>query len=149
MFAIPTREITMPGPPPKRSTQRRRRNKAPAANKVAVEDTVRGPKLTGRHSAAARRFWEALRRSGQAEFYQASDWAAAELVVAAIDTFVRKPSAMMLASINSAMSNLLVTEGDRRRVRLELEQPAAAREPDVEQAKIKQLADYRKRVRSS
>jgi hypothetical protein len=115
------------GPPPKRDSQRRRRN-APTkgfAEKVTAPDAVRGPDLVGRHSAVGRRFYEALRRSGQAQFFEPSDWSAAELVVLAIDTFVAKPSATMLDAIRHGMSALLVTEGDRRRVRLELERPAA------------------------
>jgi len=137
----------MPGPPPKRSSQRRRRNKTAPTTKAIAAREVLGPKLTGRHSAAARRFWEALRRSGQAQFFEPSDWAAAELVVAAIDTFIKKPSAMMLASINSAMSNLLVTEGDRRRVRLELERPDETQPDDA--SEIAKLDEYRRRIRSS
>jgi len=112
------------GPPPKRDAQRRRRNE-PAKGKaesVVVDPTkVRGPELTGRHSAAARRWYEALRRSGQSMFFEPSDWALADVVVIAIDAFVKAPSAAMLSAIDSASSKLLVAEGDRRRVRLELE----------------------------
>lgn len=113
----------MPGPPPKHSDQRRRRNKVDVEKAVA-DGVSRAPKLTGSHSAVAKRFWERLGESGQAQFFQPSDWSQAELVVLAIDAFVSKPSAMMLQSINSAMSSLLVTEGDRRRLRLELQAPS-------------------------
>ncbi len=114
----------MPGPVPKRSDQRRRRNKT-ATTKATADGEARGPRLIGRHSAVATRFYEALRRSGQARFYEPSDWAAAELAVLAIDQFVKKPSAMMLQTVQSLMTNLLATEGDRRRVHLELERAAA------------------------
>jgi hypothetical protein len=131
------------GPVPKRSTQRRRRNKEGRPDVVTVPADLQAPKLTGTHSAVAKRFWEALGQSGQAQFFEPSDWAAAELVVIAIDSFVKRPSAMLLASINSAMTNLLVTEGDRRRVRLELERPTE--EPDGD-AEIAELDDFRRRI---
>lgn len=132
------------GPVPKRSGQRRRRNKTAPVTKAKASSGQSGRKLTGRHSAIARRFWDALGRSGQAEFYEESDWAAAELTVLAIDIFVKKPSAVMLASINSMMASLLVTEGDRRRMRLELE-----REPEPEEdqgSEVARLDAYRKRA---
>lgn len=136
------------GPPPKRESQRRRANK-PAVPVTSASSTgeVRGPELGGgEHSDLGRRWWEALRRSGQAQFYESSDWAHAELVVNAIDTFVERPSAMMLASINSMSATLLVTEGDRRRLHMELEKaPAAESEQD---AAIAHLAEYRKRSKA-
>jgi len=105
-----------------------------------------GRELDGEHSAMAKRFWEALRRSGQAQFYEESDWAAAELLVVAIDSFVRKPSAMLLASINSGMSSLLVTEGDRRRARLELEREGGGGEGDDDAGDVTKLDEYRRRL---
>lgn len=119
----------MSGPPPKRSDQRRRRNQVDVES-ATTDDEVRGPALTGTHSAVGKRFYEALRRSGQAQFFQPSDWAAAELTVLAIDNFVKKPAAMMLASIQHSMSSLLVTEADRRRLHLELERPKPAEDGD-------------------
>lgn len=133
------------GPIPKRSDQRRRRNKPDVpVDQVAADGVVRGPDLKGAHTAVAKRWWEALRRSGQAQFFEPSDWAAAELVVLAIDEFAKKPSAMMLQSINSMMSSLLVTEGDRRRMRLELQRPDEG--DDVEEAVVAELEEYRLRL---
>lgn len=131
------------GPPPKRSDQRRRRNKV-EIDRAPADGEWGEPLEPAEHSETALRFWEALRHSGQAQFYQASDWAAAELVVIAIDAFAKKPSAVMLASINSAMSSLLVTEGDRRRMRLELERQKA---PGDEIADVSELS-YRRRLKS-
>lgn len=132
------------GTPPKPSSQRRRRNK-PAIEETTVEaeETVRGPALKGRHSAMARRWWEALRRSGQAALFEPSDWSAAELVVVAIDAFAKEPRASMLAAINAAQSGLLVSVGDRRRLRVELEHPEV--DENAEDAKIARLADYARR----
>lgn len=112
------------GPAPKRDDQRRRRNATEPVDTAASDGQVRGPELKGKHSAVARRWYEALRRSGQVQFFEPSDWAQAELVVVAIDAFVRSPSASQLAAINQMSASLLVAEGDRRRQRLELERVA-------------------------
>lgn len=135
------------GPPPKRSSLRRRSNKVEGLTRAVADGQVRGPGLPGQHSPMARRFWKALRASGQAQFYEPSDWAYAELVVEAIDAFVKKPSAMMLASINSAMASLLVTEGDRRRARFELERPEP--EPESVDEQVPRLEEFRRRVRAT
>lgn len=133
------------GPAPKRSTQRRRTNDADKVETAVVDEAkVYGDALEGEHSDQASRFWEALRRSGQAQFYEASDWAAAELQVLAIDQFVNKPSAMLLSAIQSGNAALLVTEGDRRRMRLELER--APDEVADESSTVAQMDDYRVRV---
>ena len=131
------------GPAPKRSNQRRRQNKRDVEKASANEKTY-GPALTGRHTAIAKRFYAALRRSGQAQFFEPSDWAAAELVVAAIDEFARSPNAALLSSIRAAMAGLLVTEADRRRIGLELERtppPASG-----EKAEVTALDDFRRRL---
>lgn len=130
------------GPPPKRESQRRRRNKTEPVDTAVSDGQVRGPDLEGKHSAASGRFYEALRRSGQAQFFEPSDWAyAQDVVCTAIDAYVQKPSAMMLQAINQAMSMLLVTEGDRRRLRVELERPQVE-EPS---GGVSELDDYRRR----
>jgi len=136
----------MPGPVPKRSDQRRRRNKS-HVEKAVADGLNRAPELVGDHSEVAVRFWEALGRSGQAQFFQPSDWAQAELVVLAIDEFVRKPTALMFQAVTSAMSNLLVTEGDRRRLRLELEREPSGSEEDADG--VTWIDDARNRLRSS
>lgn len=93
------------------------------------------------------RFYEALRRSGQSQFFEPSDWSyAAEIVCTAIDTYASKPSAMMLASINSAMSSLLVTEADRRRVRMELDR---AQPDDEEAGSVSEIDEWRRRLGES
>lgn len=70
--------------------------------------------------------WSSLEDSGQADFYQQSDWAMAYSICDDISHYKKsgKRSGQMLATIYSAMSSLLITEGDRRRVRMELTEPA-------------------------
>lgn len=85
-----------------------------------------------------------LRESGQAAFYQPSDWAvaryAAELMSRVLDCSERGPNGQLVAALNSVMSSLLTTEGDRRRARMELER----RKPAGPQlASVSPLDSYR------
>ena len=92
----------------------------------------------------ARQLWDSLRTSGQTDFYQSSDWAIAFSLCDDISYYKRssKRSGQMLTAIYSAMSSLLVTEGDRRRVRVELRRP----EPSGESASVTAIADYKRRL---
>lgn len=98
------------------------------------------------HSIAAG-WYLSLRESGQAAFYQPSDWAvaryAAELMSRVLDCSERGPNGQLVAALNSVMSSLLTTEGDRRRARMELE-----RKPTVQQtpASVTAIADYRSSI---
>lgn len=69
------------------------------------------------------RLWDALRTSGQSDFYQDSDWAMAYSLCEDLSYYKKagKRSGQLLAVIYGTFERLLVTEGDRRRVRLELE----------------------------
>jgi hypothetical protein len=137
----------MPGPPPKRSAQRRRRNKGDDVDTAVSDGEVRGPELKGAHCVAAKEWYQALRASGQAQFFEPSDWAQAKIVVLAIDEFVKSRSASLLGQILSASSSLLVTEGDRRRLRVELERA----EPDdgSGDGNVSWLEDARRRAGSA
>jgi hypothetical protein len=89
-----------------------------------------------------------LRKSGQAAFYQPSDWAvaryAAELMSRVLDCSERGPNGQLVAALNSVMSSLLTTEGDRRRARMELER----QKPGTPQASasVTAIADYRSSI---
>jgi hypothetical protein len=63
------------------------------------------------------------RRSGQAQFFEPSDWAQAKVWahLLSVELFKDKPSAMMIAAWASGAAELLTTEGARRRMRIELE----------------------------
>lgn len=83
-----------------------------------------------------------LRESGQAAFYQPSDWAVARYVAELMSRGLssdRPPNGQYVAALNSAMSSLLTTEGDRRRARIELER----KEPGPKLAAVKPLDAYR------
>jgi hypothetical protein len=126
------------GPAPKRDAQRRRRNTVEPATTAVADGVNRAPKLTGAHSAVAKRFWQNLGVSAQAAYFQPSDWSYAELVVHAIDQAVKYPSANMVRAAMDGMSRLLVTEADRRRVRMELS-PAEAVDPEETAANARVL----------
>lgn len=71
----------------------------------------------------ARDWYESLSESGQASFYQASDWATARYIAEAMHRNLKNErfSAQLFAAVMSGMTELLTTEGARRRARLEIE----------------------------
>jgi hypothetical protein len=131
------------GPVPKRSDQRRRTNEDPAgpvtrapAGAAAREADDSKPAIPAAsrdwHPLAKRWYWS-LKHSGQSAFYEPSDWMQAAV---AADMLSRQlfrdegPSAMMMATWDSMTARLLVTEGDRRRMRLELDRRKPEADPD-------------------
>ncbi|RJQ79968.1 hypothetical protein D5S17_09355 [Pseudonocardiaceae bacterium YIM PH 21723] len=117
------------GPVPKRSHQRLRRNKDDVpAEKISAIGVVPVPELglPDPHPIIVD-FYESLKASAQSKYYEPSDWAYARFTLHFADRLVKsgKPSSQMLAAINSALTDLLVSEGARRRVRLEVEREQA------------------------
>lgn len=93
--------------------------------------------------------WDSLLTSGQSDFYQDSDWAFAYSLCEDLTRYKEplldrdgnpyfKRSGQMLQTIYSAMERLLVTEGDRRRVRVELVPPS----DEEDDAAVLAIADY-------
>jgi hypothetical protein len=89
----------------------------------------------------ARRWYESLGESGQSRFYEPSDWAAAQYAAEAMTRNLNNDrfSAQLFTGIWSALNDLLTTEGDRRRVRMELQRPKTGDDP----AGVTVLDDYR------
>jgi len=117
------------GPVAKRSEERRRRNKPDGPELVQApsgppSDLPDLPEPDHNWHEIAVDWYLSLRDSGQAAFYQASDWAtaryAAELMSRLLNSD-RAPNGQLVAALNSVMGSLLTTEGDRRRARIELE----------------------------
>lgn len=153
------------GPVPKRSDQRRRRNKpdveidkAPAAPEVEI------PKPSPIWHPIADRWYRSLADSGQAVFYQPSDWATAYLIAESMSRDLKpqfvgvdaegrpimKAIPLKGASLGSylkAMTVLLVTEGDRRRARLELQIGEKREDPD-ELASVTAISDWQSKLTS-
>ncbi|GAA1940357.1 hypothetical protein [Amycolatopsis minnesotensis] len=117
------------GPVPKRADQRVRRNKdEQPVETIAAAGAVEVPDLgfPDPHPMIVD-FYESLTNSAQAQFYEPSDWQFARFTLHFADRLVKsgKPSSQMLTAVNSALSDLLVSEGARRRVRLEVEREQA------------------------
>lgn len=130
------------GPVPKRSTERRRRNKESKVETVQpLPAAVSIPAADAKWHPIARDLYESLATSGQAQFFEPSDWAAARYAAHEMSRALRnKFSSMGFAAIWTAWSSLLVTEGDRRRVRLEIERQQG------EPAKVTSLAAFKARA---
>ena len=134
------------GPVPKRSTERRRRNKPEGAEVTTVpaaKQSVQCPPADESWHQIARDWYDSLAESGQAVFYEPSDWATARYVAEAMSRGLSSSrfSAQLFAAVSSAMTELLTTEGARRRARLEIERgrPGEKEKP----AGVTALDDYR------
>lgn len=118
------------GPVPKRSDQRIRRNKQDVAVETVVAlGVVPVPELgiENPHPIVVD-LYRSLRESAQAKYYEPSDWQFARLTMQMINNLCwsSRPSAQLLTAVNSMLTDLLVTEGARRRVRLEVEREQVA-----------------------
>lgn len=116
--------------------------------KRAPGSTKRGrPPCNPKWHTVARRFYMSLDESGQSRFYEPSDWALAYIVAESISRELkphplidgagrplldakgkpimveRPPKGAALAAWLKAMSELLVSEGSRRRLQIELQLP--------------------------
>lgn len=151
------------GPVPKRSDQRRRTN-APDGpiDHAAGAAVVESPDADPNWHPVALAWFESLKESGQSKFYEPSDWATAFLIAESMSRdlspqaigiaektgeVVRDVIPLKGASLSAylrAMSVLLVTEGDRRRLQIELERTPAA-DPDAERAAAT-VTDIRSRL---
>lgn len=171
----------MPGPVPKRSDERRRRN-APASGppvKVDLEQVaaaeeegslpwliaqpIEVPEPMEKWNPIAREIWDSFSRSGQALFWEPSDWAIAKLICESISRdlepqfvgvtqgsegmpgepiYERIPlKGASLAAYLKSFGQLMATEGERRRLSIELErtrlQATSGGDGDAKVIKIK------------
>ncbi len=135
------------GPVPKHSEDRKRRN-APASSSPVVESVVIPagevvvPEADANWHPIALRLWDSLALSGQSKFYEPSDWALAYSLMDDLTyyKFATKRSGQMLASIYAQMSSLLITEGDRRRIGIEL---ARKTSEELESAGVMEMNKWR------
>lgn len=139
------------GPIPKRTEERRRANKDDGPGLIqapsgAPSDLPDLPKPDPLWHPIAADWYLSLRESGQAAFYQPSDWAVARYaahVMSQVLLSERGPNGQLVAALNSVMSSLLTTEGDRRRARMELERKPAGKQTP---ASVTAIADYRSSI---
>lgn len=136
------------GPVPKRVEERLghlTKAQKSGTDRVTVEGAVRPPPTPRNLHPVAARWYKSLVNSGQSRFYEPSDWATAVYVAEVMSKNLKaeKFSAMLFASVMSAMDALLTTEGARRRVRIEI-----TREPDEQEGPsgVTAIDDYRNRL---
>lgn len=120
-----------PGPMPKDPEQRLRTNKTGedglALETFELEGEVLIPWAVFEHSFV-QGLWKSLEESANMKFYEPSDWQYARLTLSLWDRVLmdnKVPSAMMIASLDSMLSKMLVTEADRRRMKIK-----ASRQPE-------------------
>lgn len=117
------------GPVPKRSTERHpSANSGKVIDKVQAFGVVKKPDLglgDNVHPIVAD-FWNSVGESAQARYYEASDWQYFRVALHFLNQLLFKggPSAQMLTVVNQMLTDLLVSEGSRRRVRMEIEREA-------------------------
>lgn len=120
----------MPGPVPKRSEERTRRNKPENEGGVSLSKGERVPHRVppadSNWHPRAKQWYRSLARSGMRDYYELTDYEVARLLCDALTEYYKRPTAMMLATILQGMTSLGVTEGERRRMRIELEDPKEA-----------------------
>jgi hypothetical protein len=136
------------GPVPKRSSERRRRNKPEGAEVVQAPTVcvLEWPAVDEDWHPIAARWYRSLERSGQSQFYEDSDVAAAVYVAEAMSRSLKgKLSSVMFAAVMSAMTELLTTEAARRRARIELERQTDAAEPPA----VASMERYRQAAKSA
>ena len=135
----------MPGPLPKRSTERRRRNKVPGETTIVMDGKVSIPALPKDAHPIARRWYNALKQSGQTQLFEPSDWAAALYVAEAMTRSLRGPrfSAQLFGTVWTAMDGLLTTEQARRKARVEVQRGMVE---EAENPGVTAINDYRNRL---
>lgn len=155
------------GPVPKRSDQRRRANKPTDSEAVVQAEAaavVEVPEADPDWHPVAAKWFTSLASSGQSAFYEPSDWAVAYLLAesisrelgdqpitvgqgeaARVEMHRLPPKGASLAAWLKGMSSLMATEGDRRRMRVELVRP----QPDDggEAANVTHIDDAARRLR--
>lgn len=153
------------GPPPKRDAERRRRNKPTIPTEtVNIDELISAPVEVpvpdeGWHPIA-RQLFDSIKRSGTAIFMEPSDWAAAYLLCESISRdlepqvvgiteegeVVRAEIPLKGASMTAylrAFASLMLMEGDRRRLRIELERKKATDAAAAAQSNVVSLAKAR------
>ncbi len=138
------------GPIPKRDEARIRRNEPEVpTEKVTAIGLVPVPELDldGYMHPMVEEYYQAMIDSAQSRYFEPTDWQQArftllvmnEMLTATNENGDRKPiPAMKLQVLNQMLSSLLVTEGDRRRVRMEIERANG----QAGEGQVVQMSDY-------
>lgn len=136
----------MSGPIPNRSENLARPRERKGGNQQSVTKGVMRdvtiPQADPNWHPIATMLWNGCLDSGQADFYQSSDYALLYSLCEDLSNYksYTKRSGQMLQTIYSTMGSLLVTEGDRRRVRIELCEPQS----ETKLASVSAIEDARR-----
>lgn len=138
------------GPVPKRSSERRRRNSGSQVETVQIKGLgpVPVPEPDPKWHPIAVDWYRSLAESGQSKFYEPSDWQYARILAEMLTRLMKqgqKVSSMLLGAVQSGMADLLTTEADRRRVRMEIERDLDGGD-EKPAAGVAVMDDYRKRL---
>lgn len=128
----------MSGPPPKRTEERRRRNKPAdgmAVTKIKPQvDKVKQPAADSTWHKSARRWYKSLAKSAQAQYFEPSDWEYARVVAEMLSRQFKSKKGLgaeMMKNTLTAMNDLLTTEASRRRVRFEIDRSVERAKPSL------------------
>lgn len=138
------------GPIPKRSSERRRRNKPDGpVDSIDISGAVEVPELGMDVHPLAADLYASLADSGEARFYEPSDWEYARMTAYVTSKLLdsSRISAQLLAAVDGMWARLLVAEGDRRRVHLEVERNSTVEGPSA--AKVARMDAYRRAAAQS
>lgn len=117
------------GPVPKRSSERVRTHDNNVIDRVQAFGVVKKPDLGlgGEVHPIIVDFWNSVGNSAQSRYYEESDWQYFRITLHFLNKLLNtgKPSAQMLTVVNQMLTDLLVSEGSRRRVRMEIERETA------------------------
>lgn len=132
------------GPIPKRAAQRLghlTNAEKSATETVRMVGAVPVPTPDRSWHRVARDWYKSLADSGQAQHYEPSDWQAARFVAFEMSRMLNADmiSPTMFKALWTAMSELLTTEGARRRVKLEVDRKPLGPAP----AAVVKMDDYR------
>lgn len=130
---------------PKRSSERRRRNLDSKPETIAAFGEVKPPPIPKGTHAIARKWYNSLKESGQSQYYEPSDWAAALFIASSMSQMLESDKfyGQAFSSIWSAMQDLLTTESARRRARIEVQRAA---QDAVEDEQVTAIDRYRERM---
>lgn len=139
----------MPGPAPKKASERRRRNIPESQGEAAditVETNSEQPDLGFMAHQMVQDMWSTLGESLEAKFYSSADWQRARWELWFANQILSGAEPVTAASwsmIQSGLSALLVSPADKRKAGIELKRVTS--DPD-EDAAVADLAEFRSRV---
>ena len=128
------------GPIPKRDEERRRRNKPDRPTEtVLMPGHVQAPPCPEDLHPLATDWYNSLNASGQSKFYEPSDWQDARVLATILSKALAfgRGSAQQFVVWQVGATQLLTTEGARRRMRMEIERG----KPDAE---VSDMEAYRR-----